>query len=136
MSQQEQETPVPDPNSKSVTLEYWVDKWSDTYDKLSEARRDLANAYTERAQLIAFMAAVLKSSWNYGDSANPEWPVVYIDLEEHGQASWHISPADFHLFGHVPQNDDTYWDGHTTIQKYHRLQQLVAEIIAERETEK
>lgn len=42
------------------------------------------------------------------DPADPEWPVVYIELPT-GQTSWHM-----------PQHP-VEWDGHTTAEKYRRI---------------
>lgn len=36
------------------------------------------------------------------------------------QACWHINPDDLDLFSHVPEGLQT-WDGHTTDEKYERL---------------
>lgn len=46
------------------------------------------------------------------DPAEPEWPVVYIDLPS-GQVSWHM-----------PQFADA-WDGHDTAEKYRRVRAFV-----------
>jgi hypothetical protein len=46
------------------------------------------------------------------DPAEPEWPVVFIELAQ-GQVSWHITQH-----GQV-------WDGHTTEEKYKRLHEYL-----------
>jgi hypothetical protein len=46
------------------------------------------------------------------DQAEPEWPVVYIELPT-GQVSWHM-----------PQHPVPY-DGHSTEEKYRRIQEYV-----------
>ncbi len=46
------------------------------------------------------------------DPAEPEWPVVYIELPT-GQVSWHM-----------PQHPVPY-DGHTTEQKYERTRAYI-----------
>ncbi len=46
------------------------------------------------------------------DPAEPEWPVVYIELPT-GQCSWHM-----------PQHPET-WDGHDTDEKYRRVREFV-----------
>ena len=82
---------------------------------------DVRALYTERAQLVALLAALYPSSWEYTDPQAEGWPVVYVELPT-GQASWHISPDDWPLFSHVPRNPAAQWDGHTTEQKYARIQ--------------
>lgn len=78
--------------------------------------------YSERARLVAHLAALYPSAWG-DDPAAPGWPVVYVHTPR-GQLSWHIAPSDFHLFSHVPRDDTVVWDGHSTAEKYERLQQL------------
>lgn len=46
------------------------------------------------------------------DPAEPEWPVVYIELPT-GQVSWHM-----------PQHPEP-WDGHDTAEKYRRVREFV-----------
>ena len=76
--------------------------------------------YRERAHLIAHLAAIYPSVLVPGaDPAEPDWPVLFITLPT-GQASWHISPGDVDLFGHV-QVGGAEWDGHDTAEKYRRL---------------
>jgi hypothetical protein len=90
---------------------------------------DLDAAYTERANLVALLASLYPSRWRYADPSTPGWPVVFVDLPT-GQASWHVSPEDWHLFAHVPHGTGpgAEWDGHTTEQKYQRLRDLIAKI--------
>jgi hypothetical protein len=83
----------------------------------------LSDTYRERAFLVALLAAEYPSLWTPDPSAGPDWRVVYVDLPT-GQASWHISPADWDLFGFVPQGDAGIWDGHTTVEKYKRVHDL------------
>lgn len=85
-------------------------------------------AYTERARLVAFLAALYPSRITAVDS--PEWPIVTV-LTPAGQMTWHISRTDVHLFAHVPtdadptrQGDLWAWDNHTTDTKHERLAQL------------
>jgi hypothetical protein len=47
------------------------------------------------------------------DPSEPDWPVAYIELPE-GQVSWHL-PAH-------PKE----WDGHTTAEKYARIEKFSA----------
>lgn len=79
--------------------------------------------YSERSRLVAFLAALYPSALGT-DPTEPDWPVVYVDTPA-GQLSWHIAPADVRFFAHVPRNESVVWDGHTTPEKYERLQQLI-----------
>lgn len=81
------------------------------------------NVYTERAYLVAHLAALYPSVMCANDPEALGWTVVYIKAPE--QLSWHISPDDMHLFNHVPwvaiDDPRAQWDGHTTEEKYERL---------------
>jgi hypothetical protein len=79
-------------------------------------------AYRERAHLVAHLAAVYSSCIGFTDPDEPEWAVVTISLPT-GQATWHVAPSDMDLFGHVRTDFTDPWDGHTTEQKYARLDQ-------------
>jgi hypothetical protein len=78
------------------------------------------SVYRERAHLVAHLAAVYRSTIGYHDPAEPDWAVVIVDLPT-GQASWHVSPDDMDLFRHVRRADVNTWDGHSTEEKYQRL---------------
>ena len=89
------------------------------------------SVYRERAHLVAHLAAAYPSSIGYHDSAEPEWAVVIIDLPT-GQVSWHVAPEDMDLFGHVARSDVNTWDGHSTAEKYARLDAHAALLTADR----
>jgi hypothetical protein len=94
----------------------------------------LAAVYRERAHLVAHLAAVYPSVMGI-DPAEPDWPVVYIETTA-GQLSWHIAPDDLPLFAHVEWSVSAVWDGHTTQQKYARLDVLTRTTAAQREQER
>lgn len=73
--------------------------------------------YVARYPLV-WQALVLALACGYSagvrlDPAQPEWPVVYLDLPT-GQVSWHM-----------PQHASVF-DGHTTEQKYQRVRDFIA----------
>lgn len=86
----------------------------------------LDNAYRERAHLAAHLAAGYPSVLVEGaDATAPDWAVLFVKLPT-GQVSWHVSPADRDLFGHVRRTmagmpDAPAWDGHSTEEKYARV---------------
>lgn len=89
------------------------------------------SVYRERAHLVAHLAAGYPSTIGYHDPTEPDWAVVIIDLPT-GQASWHVSPDDMDLFGHVARSDINTWDGHSTDEKYQRLDEHARTLAAER----
>lgn len=75
--------------------------------------------YDARYPLV-FRAVALALAAGYAagiriDQADPEWPVVYIELPT-GSVSWH-----------VPQHP-VPWDGHTTEEKYRRIREFVGSV--------
>ncbi len=91
------------------------------------------SVYRERARLTAHLASIYRSLLVYGaDPEEPDWPVLFVRTAE-GQLSWHISPDDEDLFGHVEVAQAPHvpswarWDKHTTEEKYERLARLTEE---------
>lgn len=86
---------------------------------------DVDRAYAERnACVFAFAHMAEAAGWPVGllDDAEAEgWPVIVIETPR-GQVSWHV-PRD-----ELPVDRfDVYcpeWDGHTTREKYNRLERL------------
>lgn len=76
--------------------------------------------YTARYRfVIGAMYAALRAGYAAGialDPAEPEWPVVYIELPT-GQVSWHM-PAH-----PIP------WDQHTTAEKYNRCHAYASSVL-------
>lgn len=74
------------------------------------------NVYAQRNELaIAFAKAALAAGWKAGrgidSEASPEWAnVVYVDLPDGRQVSWHMSPDCVPLLDGLPQYAGT-WDG-------------------------
>lgn len=93
--------------------------------QLATAQQELKNVYRERAHLLAFLATITPSVIGETDPHTPGWPVLTIAGGEQGQMSWHIAPDDVELFAHVPQGEMA-WDGHSTDEKYRRLQAMTA----------
>jgi hypothetical protein len=81
---------------------------------------DLDNVYRERQHLVAHLAAIYPSVIT---SEDDDWSIVYIQIPT-GQISWHIGKSDMDLFKHVENDDSIKWDGHTTEEKYARLDEF------------
>lgn len=99
---------------------------------MSAAVDPVAGVYRERAYLVAHLAAVYPSVLVPGaDPEEPDWPVLFVDLPS-GQVSWHIAPDDLDLFGHV-RLGSAAWDGHSTQEKYARLDAHTCAVATQRE---
>ncbi|MEU8473729.1 hypothetical protein [Streptomyces hygroscopicus] len=98
----------------------------------AEAERD--QAYRERAHLLAWLAALHPANAVITTAADIDedgWQLLYL-LVGGWQMSWHIAPRDGALFEHVehvdPGDPRAQWDGHSTDQKYRRMQEHVARL--------
>ena len=92
--------------------------------QLATARAEVANVYRECAHLVAYLSAVLPASLSYSDPGTLEWPVLTVQGPT-GQMSWHIAPEDVELFGHLGLDVGEFpGDGHSTEEKYQRLDAL------------
>lgn len=81
--------------------------------------------YLERNRLVALLAGIFPSRRcrTAIEGWDPAWHnVVYVQLPT-GQASWHYHDREAGIFEHV-QKGDVEWDGHTTEQKYRRIDEL------------
>lgn len=90
---------------------------------------DVDALYRDRAHLLALLALNYPAYIAHSDQANPNWPVLTLDLPT-GQANWHLAARDLDLFPHVRREPDAElaaeaYDGHTTDQKHGRIVELV-----------
>lgn len=95
---------------------------------LLDLEAELKNLYRERAHLVAHLTALFPHHATLADAdpTTPGWPVATIETPA-GQMSWHISPDDTDLFAHMPRTAAGIpWDGHSTQEKYERLQALTS----------
>lgn len=93
--------------------------------------------YRERNRLVAALVRIAHQRWAHGitlewraglgrhpeDDAtwDREWmTIVFIDTPA-GQLSWHIHDSELDLFDGIPPYEGV-WDGHTTDEKYRRLE--------------
>lgn len=112
---------------------------------IADRELDLLNekdaAYRERNRLVAALARVADAHdgpvsmwpepWRAGMGRHPEddatWDrewmtIVFLDTPV-GQLSWHVHDSELALFEGIPPYEGT-WDGHTTEEKYARLEKL------------
>jgi hypothetical protein len=102
---------------------------TDRLEALNGAETERDQAYRERAQLLAWLAALHPAVITPApDIDEPGWQILYLTAGS-SQMSWHIAPTDTELFADVehvdPDDPRAQWDGHTTGQKYERIRQRV-----------
>lgn len=90
------------------------------------------SVYRERAHLLAHLAAVYDAHFETDDQ-ELDWPVLHIDFPT-GQCCWHINVDDLDLFTHVLVRGGNTWDGHTTEEKYQRVDHATRQRVLGRES--
>jgi hypothetical protein len=85
-------------------------------------------AYSERNKLVCALSKIFPSWMERHPDDDKDWDddwrwIVFIDAPT-GQLSWHIHDSEFSMFVHLRIKDGNSWDGHTTDEKYNRLQAL------------
>lgn len=95
--------------------------------ELLEQQKD--SAYAERNNLVLLLAGIYDSWMEKHPESDESWDddwrnIVFIQLPT-GQASWHIHDSEYNRFKLVIKKFKTgnSWDGHTTEQKYERVEQ-------------
>lgn len=95
--------------------------------ELDRLREEKDGAYGERDRLVAALSKVFPSHLCRHPDEDTEWDtdwrwIVCIHLPT-GQATWHIHDSERHQFNHLSVSAN-HWDGHTTEEKYRRLDSL------------
>ena len=96
-------------------------------------------AFWERNQLICALSKLFPSWMEFHPIEDEKWEkdwrhIVFIKIPVPGgnvqgrqlyldkQLSWHIHDSEVHYFDHLELRKGNSWDGHTTEEKYERLQ--------------
>jgi hypothetical protein len=110
-----------------------------TYLWIAEAHRLRAQkdgAYHERDMLVAALSKLFPSHLLIHPAADTSWEegwrtIVCVHLPS-GQAAWHILDSERELVAHLEGVDMPEcggWDGHTTDEKYRRLEELPNRVV-------
>lgn len=105
-------------------------------EEVNDMRKRKDSAYKERDMVLALAVDALAGHGllavlgRHPDS-DPAWEndwrnIVYIELPNGEQLSWHIHDSELHWFSRLEKRPDYVWDGHTTEEKYERLLRFVA----------
>lgn len=108
-----------------------IARYEDAQGDINRLTTERDGAYRERAQLLAWLAALHAPHAVLAPAADIEdedgWWLLFLTVAGR-QLSWHIAPRDAELFNHVQRVDVTdpraQWDGHTTAEKYERIRTL------------
>jgi len=90
-------------------------------------REDKDGAYTERNRVVALLSAIYPShlcTHDPNDTAwEDDWRTIVCIHSPEGQLTWHLHYSHVPLFDHL-EMEHTHWDGHTTEEKYRRIDEL------------
>ena len=115
-----------------LSCDQWKKEWElsernkmDREAELAVIREEKNVAYSERNRLVAALSALYPSHLQRHPEGDVEWEddwrwIVVVQLAT-GQATWHIHDSELNWFDHLDRNQVTEWDGHTTDEKYLRL---------------
>lgn len=94
-------------------------------------KADKNSAYSERNNSVAFMAKIaLIAGWKAyralhdetDESWENDWRNILVIESPCGQLSWHFHDSEFHLISSLDLLSNYVWDGHTTEEKYKRME--------------
>jgi len=96
------------------------------FNKIKILEEQKNNAYNERNRLVALLSKIFPSALGQHDPEDKEldqdWlNIVFITLPT-GQCSWHIHDSELYLFSHLKLDKNIKWDGHSTDEKYKRIE--------------
>lgn len=82
--------------------------------------------YRERDQLVAALSKLYPAHFAIDEVIEEqEWRYVICIHLPTGQVTWHIHESELSLFRHLEDEDrPQHWDGHSTEEKYRRLNRL------------
>lgn len=85
-------------------------------------------AYSERNRLVCALSKLFPSRLERHPDSDTAWEddwrwIVFIDTPK-GQASWHIHDSELAWFDHLKRTDGNSWDGHSTAEKYARIERF------------
>lgn len=82
--------------------------------------------YGERDRLVAVLSFIWPSHLcqHEGDDWEKDWLNIVCVHGPTGQLTWHIHESELWLFHHL-ENEPAHWDGHSTDEKYQRLEMFI-----------
>lgn len=93
-------------------------------------------AYSERDRLVCALSKLFPSWLERHPDLDTAWEddwrwIVFVSFPT-GQASWHIHDSEVSWFYHLERRDGNSWDGHSTAEKYARIERfkLIGELDA------
>lgn len=109
----------------------WNDLFTETWDEQHASKNQ---AYTERNHLVAFLSCLYPSHLSRHDEDDETWDREWLSIvcvhaympesTDVIQMTWHIHDSHLPLFFHLRLDPTCTWDGHTTDEKYARLERL------------
>lgn len=93
---------------------------------LTEQREAKDAAYCERDMLVALLSKLWPAHLSRHEGEwEDDWRNIVCVHTPMGQAAWHVHDSEMPLFAHLSLAPDD-WDGHTTDEKYARLENVTS----------
>ena len=96
-------------------------------ERIEELEKQKDGAYTERDRLVCALSKLWPSHLAFHDETDlfweKDWRNIVCIHSPAGQLTWHIHDSELCWFGHLMETEGD-WDGHTTEEKYRRLEAL------------
>src|ERR1019366_2731470 len=90
-------------------------------DQIDELKAEKTFVYAERNKLVGLLSKVFPSFICIDEEGEEDWQNVVILALPTGQASFHVHTSEMSLFGHLKVLEQNIYDGHSTVQKYARV---------------
>jgi len=116
------------PSNCSVVRNYHADEVERLEAERDEQKASKDTAYSERDMLVCLISKLFPSHLERHPSSDESWEddwrwIVFVELPT-GQATWHIHDSELSWFDHLQRTDGNTWDGHTTSEKYCRVERI------------
>lgn len=101
----------------------------------SREQKEIQKAFWERNQLVAFLSKLFPSyllEHTEGSYLQKGWKHYILIQTPAGQISFHLDEADLPYFRHsfvLKDESIVAWDGHSTEEKFARIQKLDLDLI-------
>jgi hypothetical protein len=113
--------------NRGLLIDHMGKEVDDLQSQLAEMRASKDQAYKERNQLVAYLSRCFESHLCLHPASDETWDKEWLTIvcihTPAGQMTWHLHDSDAILFPHL-KLVEAHWDGHSTDEKYRRLQAL------------
>lgn len=118
----------------------YANNYAASENRAHKAEEGKNTAYSERDRLVCAISKIFPSWLERHPLSDTTWEddwrwIVFVQFPT-GQASWHIHDSEEIWFDHLERRDGNSWDGHSTAEKYARIERFerIGELQARQES--